>query len=68
MLQEYVQKARLGAISYVFTGASGPDHKKLFSMRVDIGGMEMGTGEGCSKQEAGQRAAKMALERLAAAD
>ena len=64
MLQEHVQKKHLGAVNYVFTGASGPDHKKLFSMRVEVGGTILGEGEGGSKQEAGQRAAQMALARL----
>ncbi len=64
LLQEYVQKQRLGTVNYVFTGASGPDHKKVFSMRVDIGGTAMGEGEAGSKQEAGQHAARMALEKL----
>jgi len=64
MLQEYVQKQRLGNVSYVFAGASGPDHKKVFSIRVDIGGAAMGEGEAKSKQEAGQHAAKIALEKL----
>ncbi len=64
MLQEYVQKQRLGNVNYVFAGASGPDHKKMFTMRVDVGGKAMGEGEAGSKQEAGQHAAKIALEKL----
>ncbi len=64
MLQEYVQKQHMGAVSYVFKGAEGPDHKKVFCMRVEVGGATMGEGEGGSKQEAGQRAAQVALERL----
>ncbi len=64
MLQEYVQKQRLGNVNYVFAGASGPDHKKVFTMRVDVGGKAMGEGEAGSKQEAGQHAAKIALEKL----
>lgn len=68
MLQEHVQQRRLGAIEYVFTGASGPDHKKLFFMRVEVNGRAVGEGEGGSKQEAGQRAAKMALETMTNAD
>lgn len=67
MLQEYVQKQHLGMVNYVFTGANGPDHKKVFYMRVEIGSVAMGEGEGGSKQEAGQRAAKMALEKLTVA-
>lgn len=66
MLQEYVQKNHMGMVNYVFTGSSGPDHKKVFYMQVEVGAAVMGEGEGGSKQEAGQRAAKMALEKLTA--
>ena len=42
---------------------SGPDHKKLFTMRVLVDEVEWGTGSGPSKQAAGQAAAQMAMER-----
>lgn len=61
MLQEYVQKRHMGAIAYRLAGASGPDHSKVFTMEVTIAGIPSGTGEGHTKQEAGQRAAKAAL-------
>jgi len=61
MLQEYVQKRHMGAIAYRLTGASGPDHSKLFIMEVSIAGIPAGSGEGHTKQEAGQRAAEAAL-------
>jgi ribonuclease-3 len=42
----------------------GPDHAKEFSATVLIGGEEYGTGEGRSKKEAEQRAAREAYDRL----
>ncbi|MDL2217270.1 ribonuclease III [Christensenellaceae bacterium OttesenSCG-928-M15] len=63
-LQEYVQKNHLGAVSYKLMGETGPDHKKLFTMRVLIDCVNMGEGTGNSKQEAGQQAAAMALREL----
>lgn len=61
MLQEYVQKRHMGQIAYVLTGSSGPDHNKIFAMNVSIAGTVVGSGEGKTKQEAGQQAAKAAL-------
>ena len=61
MLQEYVQKHHMGQIAYELIGSSGPDHNKTFSMRVLVAGETAGTGEGRTKQEAGQQAARAAL-------
>lgn len=62
MLQEYVQKRHLGAIAYRLTGSTGPDHNKTFTMEVSVASAPMGSGEGRTKQEAGQHAARAALE------
>ena len=62
MLQEYVQKRHLGAIAYKLTGSSGPDHNKTFTMEVSVASIPTGSGEGKTKQEAGQQAAKAAME------
>lgn len=64
MLQEYVQKRHMGQIAYVLTGSSGPDHNKVFDMDVTVAGVVVGSGEGKTKQEAGQHAAKAALEEM----
>ena len=61
MLQEYVQKRHMGPIVYELTGSSGPDHNKTFSMRVLVAGETAGAGEGRTKQEAGQQAARAVL-------
>lgn len=61
MLQEYVQKRHMGQIVYELIGSSGPDHNKTFSMQVLVAGEAVGMGEGRTKQEAGQQAARAAL-------
>ncbi len=61
MLQEYVQKRHMGQIVYELTGSSGPDHNQTFTMRVLVAGETAGIGEGRTKQEAGQQAARAAL-------
>ena len=45
-------------------GISGPDHKRIFTMQVSIAGVVYGFGDGSTKQEAGQNAAKATLELL----
>ena len=62
--QELVHADHKGrAIRYELVSESGPDHKKLFTMRVLVDEVEWGTGSGPSKQAAGQAAAQMAMER-----
>ena len=62
--QELVHADHRGrAIRYELVSESGPDHKKMFTMRVLVDEVEWGTGSGSSKQAAGQAAAQMAMER-----
>lgn len=68
MLQEYVQKQHMGNISYELVGSSGPDHNKTFIMSVKIGSDIAGEGEGKTKQEAGQQAARLAMISLGILD
>lgn len=63
-LQELVQRKSGQHISYEMTGASGPDHNKVFSSQVSINGVPAGQGSGRTKKEAEQMAAKMALEAM----
>ena len=61
-LQELVhQKTHGEQVEYRMTGSEGPDHKKTFRMAVCLGDRILGTGEGNSKQSAGQQAARDAL-------
>lgn len=64
LLQEYVQHNHSGDLEYTVIGINGPDHKRVFTMQVSIGGVVYGFGDGGTKQEAGQNAAKATLELL----
>ena len=65
-LQEYAHKTRLGSVTYVLAGTEGPEHDKTFLMEAYVGGECFGKGVGRNKQEAGQKAAEIALARLSA--
>ena len=66
-LQEWAQ-ARKGhdrsAPVYRQTAREGPDHAPLFTVAVEVAGEDPATGEGRSKREAEQAAAKAMLVRL----
>ena len=63
-LQELVQKKSGQVLSYGLLGESGPDHNKLFTVRVSLNGEPIGKGEGRTKKEAEQSAAASALKGL----
>lgn len=63
-LQELVQRESGQVLQYRLTGASGPDHAKIFAVEVDLNGAPVGVGEGRSKKEAEQNAANAAIEAL----
>lgn len=63
-LLEYMQALRLGAPRYEILVEEGPDHQKKFTIAVLAKGKKMGKGEGSTKKEAEQKAAKMALENI----
>jgi ribonuclease III len=54
----------VGSIPQYRVVEQGPDHAKEFTATVFIGGEPYGTGEGRSKKEAEQRAAREAHDRL----
>ena len=60
-LQELVQRKPGCAITYRLVRESGPDHCRLFEMEVSVGGVPAGQGEGRTKKEAEQQAAKAAI-------
>jgi len=63
--QELVQeKGVQKIISYITDGSEGPDHDKRFFVHVEMDGKIMGRGSGKSKKEAGQNAARAAIEGL----
>ncbi|MEM0528952.1 MAG: ribonuclease III [Candidatus Pararuminococcus gallinarum] len=61
-LQEIIQQNREEQLTYVLVGESGPDHDKHFSVEVHLNSNVIGKGEGRSKKDAEQMAAKEALE------
>jgi ribonuclease III len=62
-LQEYIQQKSKKKASYRLIKEKGPDHDKTFVACVKINNKTAGTGEGKSKKEAEQNAARNALER-----
>ena len=66
LLQEYVQQSHSGNLEYNVVSVTGPDHKRVFTIEVSIGGKPYGRGQGGSKQEAGQNAAHATLLMLGA--
>jgi ribonuclease-3 len=63
-LQELLQGHGKPPAEYRLAGQSGPDHQKIFEIEVWIDGECMAKGEGSTKKEAEQRAARSALEQL----
>jgi ribonuclease-3 len=63
-LQEILQKRHKSPPTYETTSAKGPDHDKVFEIKVRIGERELGRGAGKSKKEAEQAAASDALEKM----
>ena len=63
-LQERLQALGRGLPDYRIVGEAGPDHRKLFTIEVVIGGDVLGAATGKAKKEAEQEAARLALETL----
>ena len=63
-LQELVQRRATGELHYRMVREYGPDHNKTFVAEALVNGVAVSTGEGRSKKEAEQMAAKAALETL----
>jgi len=49
---------------YRIAGETGPDHRKVFSVDVVVGGEVLASASGKAKKEAEQEAARLALVRL----
>ncbi|MDX6555575.1 MAG: ribonuclease [Miltoncostaeaceae bacterium] len=65
-LQELAARRRM-AVVYDLVAAEGPPHQRTFESRALVGGEEMGSGRGRSKQASERAAATEALEKLAGA-
>jgi ribonuclease-3 len=67
-LQEFLQGRGQLPAEYRLAGESGPDHQKVFQIEVWVNGECLATGQGSTKKEAEQRAARTALDQLEQAD
>ena len=65
MLLEYAQGRKLGVPRYITVNEEGPNHARMFTVEVLVAGVVQGGGQGRSKKEAEQMAAKLAVERIA---
>lgn len=61
-LQEVAQRRSGQVLTYHMLAQSGPDHNKKFLFEVQLNGVPIGKGEGRSKKEAEQAAARDALK------
>ena len=62
--QEYVQKRKLGSISYETLSKKGPDHRPEFRAAALLNGARLAEGKGSSKKAAENQAAEKALAKL----
>jgi len=62
-LQERVQRSPGSCVTYRLVQEIGPDHCRVFVMEVSVDGVPVARGEGRTKKEAEQMAARFALER-----
>ncbi|MDF2891660.1 MAG: Ribonuclease [Clostridia bacterium] len=63
-IQEHIQKSSQGKITYMLLSEEGPDHNKIFEMAIMLEDKILGKGQGASKKEAQQAAAKNAIDNL----
>lgn len=63
-LQEIIQKDNGRELRYVLMKETGPDHNKVFTIHVYLDDESIGQGEGRSKKEAEQEAAKAGIASL----
>jgi ribonuclease III len=63
-LQEVSYRKFHAQPTYELLAARGPDHAKRFTTRIRIAGRELGVGEGGSKKQSEQAAARAALDQL----
>ncbi len=51
-------------VRYTVTEEEGPPHDRIFTVRATVDGAEVGSGQGRSKKDAEQEAARIALEEM----
>ncbi len=67
-LQELTQARRQGSPTYNLLAESGPSHARLFEVEVCLGDRPLARGQGRTKKQAEQQAARQALEQLSEND
>ncbi len=60
-LQQIIQQSGVDSLTYVVVGTSGPDHAKTFLVEARMNSNIIGRGQGNTKREAEQNAAREAL-------
>ncbi len=63
-LQEIAYRRFRSQPVYELVSSRGPDHAKMFTTRIRIAGRDLGVGEGGSKKQSEQAAARAALDRI----
>ena len=63
-LQEIAYRRFRSQPVYELVSSRGPDHAKTFTTRIRIAGRDLGVGEGASKKQSEQSAARTALDRI----
>lgn len=63
-LQELVQRTPGSSVAYRLVDEIGPDHARVFVTQALVDGAPLGRGEGRTKKESEQMAARAALEKL----
>lgn len=64
LLQEYVQKTKIGSIRYTLLWKKGPDHNPEFKVAVLLNNGKIAEGKGPSKKLAEMKAASVALKKI----
>lgn len=60
-LQQLIQQNGVDILEYLTIGESGPDHQKMFDVEARLNSNIIGRGQGHTKREAEQQAARQAL-------
>lgn len=67
-LLEYTQANKISPPLYEIIKEEGPQHERVFIVRVSVGKDEMGIGKGMNKKTAEQNAARIALKKIRTSD
>ena len=63
-LLEFAQANKMDSPAYNVIKEEGPQHNRIFTVKVSIGDRDYGVGKGKNKKSAEQKAAQEALEKL----